>query len=313
MAAGALPQAEVSVAALQLVPRISLRNILFATDFSDYAERALPYAVGLARHYEGKVFVAHAIPPEPRRPMPMDPMPRELDELRCDAERAMDTFVRSAPLASVRYEVVLERGETEPVFKDMVAKHAIDLVVIATHGRAGLKKLLLGSVAEEIFRAVGCPVLTMGPSVTQHEIAAGKLLQIVYSSDLSAASLHALPYAIALAADYGSRLTCVHVIEEIATVPLYYRERTLRDAREELEKLLPANSGLPCEPQIIAVTGDPAEKILQLAGDLNAGLIVMGARHEGSPRLLSHLPWACTHKVICHATCPVLTVRAGPQ
>jgi hypothetical protein len=39
----------------------------------------------------------------------------------------------------------------------------------------------------------------------------------------------------------------------------------------------------------------------------------MGARHQGSVRLTAHLPWACTHKVICHATCPVLTVRAGPQ
>ena len=156
------------MAALQLVPRVSLRNILFTTDFSDYAERALPYAVGLARHYEGTVFVAHAIPPEPRRPMPLEPMPRELDELRYHAERAMDTFVRSAPLASVHHEVVLEKGEIDPVFQDMVAKHAIDLVVIATHGRAGLKKLLLGSVAEEIFRAVTCPVLTIGPDVTHN-------------------------------------------------------------------------------------------------------------------------------------------------
>lgn len=301
------------MAALQLVPRVSLSNILFTTDFSDYAERALPYAVGLARHYDGTVFVAHAIPPEPRRPMPLEPMPRELDELRYHAERAMDRFVRSAPLASVRYEAVLEKGETGSVFKEMVNKHAVDLVVIATHGRAGLKKLLLGSVAEEIFRAVACPVLTIGPDVTHNEIAAGKLRQVIYTSDLSAASLHALPWAIALASDYRARLSCMHVIEEITNIPLYYRERALRDAREELEKLMPANSGLPCEPQIIVVSGDPAERVLQLAGDLDAGLIVMGARQENSPRVLSQLPWACTHKVICHATCPVLTVRAGPQ
>ena len=142
------------MAALQLVPRISLNKILFTTDFSDYAERALPYAVGLARHYGGTVFVAHAIPPEPRRPLPLEPVPPELDELRYEARHAMDTFVRSAPLAGVRYEVVLEKGEIEPVFQDMIKNHAIDLVVIATHGRGGLKKLLLGSVAEEIFRTV---------------------------------------------------------------------------------------------------------------------------------------------------------------
>lgn len=301
------------MAALQLVPRISLNRILFTTDFSDYAERALPYAVGLARHYGGTVFLAHAIPPEPRRPMPLEPMPPELDELRYQAEHAMDTFVRSAPLASVRYDVVLEKGETELVFQEMVKKHGIDLVVIATHGRAGLKKLLLGSVAEEIFRSVSCPVLTIGPEVTHNDLAAGKLRQVIYASDLSGASLHALPFAFALAADYGAFLTCLHLMEDLATIPVYYRERTMRDAREELEKLMPAGAGLACEPQIIVGTGDPAEKILQLAGDLNADLVVMGARHQGSVRLTAHLPWACTHKVICHATCPVLTVRAGPQ
>jgi nucleotide-binding universal stress UspA family protein len=301
------------MAALQLVPQVTLKNILFTTDFSDYADRALPYAVGLAQHYGGTIFVAHAIPPEPRRSLPLEPTPPELDDLRYHAEHAMDSFVRSAPLASVRYEVVLERGETELVFQDMVKKHDIDLVVIATHGRAGLKKLLLGSIAEEIFRSVSCPVLTIGPDVKRSEIANGTLRHILYATDFSVASIRALPYAIALAVDYRARLSCVHAIEEITTIPLYYRERTLRDAREEMEKLLPASAGLVCEPQIIAVTGDPPEKILELARDLDADLIVMGARHQGSARLVAHLPWACTHQVVRHATCPVLTVRAGPQ
>lgn len=301
------------MAALQLVPQISLRNILFTTDFSDYAERALPYAVGLARHYGATVFMAHAIPPEPRRPLPLEPMPPELDELRFQAQHAMDTFVRSAPLAGVHYELVLERGDTESVFEDMVQKHHVDVVVIATHGRAGLKKLLLGSVAEEIFRSVSCPVLTVGPDVKRNEIAGGTLRHVLYACDFTPASLHALPYALGLAVNYGARLTCVHVIQEITALPLYYRDQALRDARLELEKQVPRNAGLACEPHMAVVSGEPAEKILELARDLDAGLIVMGARHQGSARLMSHLPWACAHQVVCHASCPVLTVRAGPQ
>jgi universal stress protein G/universal stress protein F len=122
-----------------------------------------------------------------------------------------------------------------------------------------------------------------------------------------------VPYALALAADYGAQLSCIHVIEDFTTIPLYYRERAMRDAREELEKLAQAGPGQACEPQIVVVSGEPAEKILQLAADVHADLIVMGARHQGSARLMAHLTWACTHKVICHANCPVLTVRAGPQ
>ncbi|HLK33055.1 MAG TPA: universal stress protein, partial [Terriglobales bacterium] len=292
---------------------LSLKNILFTTDFSNYADRALPFAVGLARRYGATVVVAHVIPREPRHPIPLEPAPPELDELRFHAEHAMNTFVRFAPLSAVRYETVLARGDPELVFEDMVKKHQIDLVVIATHGRGGLKKLLLGSVAEEIFRTVSCPVLTVGPDVQHKEIVDGKLQHVIYATDLSAASQHALPYAIGLAADHRARLSCVHVVEKITNIPLYYRERTLRDAHEELEKLVPANAGLACEPQPIVVAGEPAEKILQVAGDLDADLIVMGARHKGSIRMMSHLPWACTHQVICHAACPVLTVRAGAR
>jgi nucleotide-binding universal stress UspA family protein len=297
------------MATLQLVPQVSLKNILFTTDFSDYADRALPYAVAMARRYGGTVFVAHALPAEPRSPLPLEPIPPELDDLRRHAEHAMDTFVRSAPLAGVQHEAVLERGEPEVVFPDMVETHHIDLVVIATHGRAGLKKLLLGSVAEEIFRSVSCPVLTIGPDVNRNDLARGTLRRVLYASDLSAASLHALPLAMGLAAEHRAQLSLVHVIEEITTIPLYYRERALRDAREELEKLAAGAA----EPQVIVVTGQPAEKILQLAGDLDADLIVMAARRQGSARLMAHLPWACTHQVVCHAACPVLTVRAGPQ
>src|SRR6185437_3552466 len=138
--------------------------------------------VGLARHYRGTLFLAHAIPPEPRHPLPLEPTPPELDQLRYRAEHAMDAFVRSAPLAGVHCEVVLEKGETELVFEDMVKHHGIDLAVIATHGRRGLKKLLLGSVAEEIFRSVSCPVLTIGPDVKRSEMAAGKLRHVIYAS-----------------------------------------------------------------------------------------------------------------------------------
>jgi nucleotide-binding universal stress UspA family protein len=301
------------MAALQLVPQITFKNILFTTDFSDYAERALPYAVGLARRYGATIYVAHAIRPEPRRPLPLEPLPRELDELRFQAAHAMHSFVNAAPLAGLHYEVVLARGETETVFQEMAIRHDIDLVVIATHGRAGVKKLLLGSVAEEIFRNVICPVLTVGPDVKRNEIAAGTLQDVLYACDFSPASLHALPYALALAANYGARLICVHVIEEITTLPQYYREQAMRDARQELEKLVPRNCGLAGEPQVIVATGQPAERILELARDLDAGLVVMGARHQGSLRIMSHLPWACAHQVLCHAGCPVLTARAGPQ
>ena len=112
----------------------------------------------------------------------------------------MEKFLRTAPL-DVRAEPFLRKGPHASVFADMVRTLNIDMVVTATHGRGGLKKLLLGSVAEEIFRSVACPVLTVGPDVTNRDLTRGELFEVLCAIDSSGSS-HALANAAALASDY---------------------------------------------------------------------------------------------------------------
>jgi len=86
---------------LEQQTHLSLKNILFATDFSGSSEAALPYALGLAMRYGSKVFVAHVVPPEVERTIPTGAMPQGSDEARHFAEQAMAAFLRPTSLSGL--------------------------------------------------------------------------------------------------------------------------------------------------------------------------------------------------------------------
>jgi nucleotide-binding universal stress UspA family protein len=82
--------------ALRTNTRIALNNILVTTDFSQASRLSLPYAMALARQYESKVLVAHAVSPEPHLSVPLEPMPPEANLAVLDAERNLYKFTREA-------------------------------------------------------------------------------------------------------------------------------------------------------------------------------------------------------------------------
>ena len=141
--------------------QISLKNILWATDFSERSQAALPYAEAIARRYGSKVYVAHVITPETYEFLPPVALGQVFTELRAGAEREMSDLLDGRRLRAVPHEGLLGDGDVGEVLWKMVREHEIDLVVIGTHGRKGFEKVLMGSVAEEIFRTAPCPVLTV--------------------------------------------------------------------------------------------------------------------------------------------------------
>ena len=90
----------------------------------------------------------------------------------------------------------------------------VDLIVLGTHGRTGAEKLLLGSVAEEIFRRSPVPVLTIGPGVRSSTHNAGRFRRVLFATDLSPESLAAAPYAITLAQENQARLALLLVMRK---------------------------------------------------------------------------------------------------
>jgi nucleotide-binding universal stress UspA family protein len=291
---------------LQANLRLSLKTILFTTDFSLASEAALPYVQALVRWYGSKVVVAHSVPPEPALSVPLDAAPLNMNLNWQQAQNKMTAFLRTDPLPGVVHETVLEQGELWDVLSDLIRRHDIDLVVLGTHGRKGLKKLVLGSAAEQIFRLAPCPVLTVGPNAARPTVQFENWKRILFATDFSAGSLKALPYALSMAEENNAQLMLLHTIP---LVPVQQQEDVQEGARRRLEKLIPPDASDWCQPEFVVRFEFPADGILKVAEERQADLVVMGVRATASPRTSAHLPWATAYEVVCRAHCPVLTVR----
>jgi nucleotide-binding universal stress UspA family protein len=300
---------------LDLKTRLSLKHILVPTDFSACAGKAMPFAVSLARKYGSNVYVAHVLPPEPHPVIPIEPVPQSMDPAYIEGEQEVSEFLRDNAYLDVPYEVILEKGEMRSTFDQIVNDHEIDLIVLATHGRHGARKLLLGSVAEELFRSATCPVLTLGPFLAPHISPDGTMKNILFATDFCAGSINALPYAMSLAEENGARLTFLHVLPEpglgaSATETYFTRERYRAKIKLELEQMIPRDEIYARDHSDFVVEyGMPAEIILGIAADKAADLIVMGVRRTAPLVAATRFPWATAHKVVAQAPCPVLTVR----
>jgi len=305
---------------MELKHSISFKNILLATDFSEVSRKTMPYAAAIARRYGSKIYLVHVIPAEPRMPVPMEHLPAPLDRIRLDADREMKTFLREDWLRDIPHEVLLDEGPIWDSLSELIRRDEIDLLVLSTHGRGGLKKIILGSVAEELFRRASCPVLTVGPAVPAEPEGAKEFRQILFATDFGPASLHALPYALSLAKESKARLIILHVVLPVPILdvgPYWYtgtdvvkQQKTAR-ARyiAKLKELIPPEVNLPFDPEFLVDFDFAPEAILKTAADLQADLIVMGVNQSAWARASAHLPWATAYEVVCHARCPVLTVR----
>jgi nucleotide-binding universal stress UspA family protein len=285
--------------------RLSFKNILFPTDFTDASSGALPYALAIAKAYGSKVYLTHAVTPEPPLTIPLEPIPVDLDPLWQQARERLNRFLESDSIRGVVREGILEQGDLWAVLDDVIRRHAIDLIVLGSHGRHGLKKLVLGSSAEQIFRRASCPVMTVGPGAAMAGSGRASFRHVVFATDFSKGSLSALPYALSLAEESQAQLTLAHLIP---LVPMQHQEEVRAGAITRLHQLIPADAEDWCRIESVVSFEFPAEGILNLAATRQADLIVMGV-HARAPISSSHLPWAIAYEVVCHAPCPVLTVR----
>lgn len=284
--------------------RIALNHILLATDFSEASKTALRYACNLARSYGSTLFVAHVVPPEPYLAVPMEPIPVDLDIFWNREKENMAEFVSAKVLEEIPHENILQRGELWDVISTVIDRNNVDLVIAGTHGRKGLKKMVLGSVAEKIYRQAKCPVLTVRPEVAETS-PSWQVNRILFATDFSETSLHALPYALSLAEENHATLILVNVAP---LVPYQYKQSIIDSTSKRLRGLIPPDSA--CEPDFIVCFDFAPGAILQIARDRQADLIILGVKRRAAVGFSSHLPWSTASEVVSAAPCPVLTVRA---
>jgi nucleotide-binding universal stress UspA family protein len=137
------------------------KTILVATDFSDTSEAAVAYAVELARKLDAKLYVfnAIAIPAYGVPELGVAVTATMIDTIVRDNQAGLDALART--YAPTRLEPLLRTGDPRDLIVQTAVEVGADLIVMGTHGRRGVSRALLGSVAEGVLRHAPCPVLTI--------------------------------------------------------------------------------------------------------------------------------------------------------
>lgn len=294
------------MATIQASIELKMKNILYLTDFSKQSEQALPVALALGRSYGATVHALHILTPA---------IPASCAEaLKADDELAeLEMQKVESQLAGVEHDTrVAQSMEVWPAIEQAIAQQHIDLIVLGTHGRTGAQKLLMGSVAEEIFRLSPVPVLTIGPDVHQNN-AGPRFQRVLFATNFTPHSIAAAAYAASLAHEHKSRLLLFHVMRKQRPGDVAEESRfelSVAEAIHQLYETVPNQTELHITPEVAVEFGEPGDRIIDAARRRGADLIVMGvrdaARHLGAA---THLDGAIAHKVVAHAPCPVLTIR----
>lgn len=284
-----------------------INKILLLTDFSPVSTAAFRYALSVARRFEAKVYVAHVV--EPTLVAPGSEPLYEAASAREEAEKKFGALMNEGELNDVRYEIVLREGPLARVVEKLVREKRIDLIVVGTHGRKGFRKMILGSIAEEIYRTTACPVLAIGPENPANPESEMSPRRILLATALQDEAHRACDYAVAMALRHASELILLHVIEDHQVSDFGRAEQQRLAALARMEGLIPKEVPLASEPKMVVLRGRAPEEISQAAREYEADLIVIGL--HGAERMAAYLPGTVAYRVICQAPCPVLTVPAA--
>lgn len=292
--------------------QIALKNILYLTDFSEPSEAALPFATAVGRGYGSKVHALHVLIPASYVYTTPELAALAVEGAEENAEAEMLRV--ESQLAGLEHETAVVRGiAIWPTVEEVIKDHEIDLVVLGTHGRTGAEKLLLGSVAEEIFRRSPVPVLTIGPAVRSSVHSGAHFHRVLFATDFSPESLAAAPYAISLAKENRTRLLLITVMrkpQQRNNNDERVFEMSVAEAIHHLYSVIPEDEKLDFPVEVAVEYGEAADRIVEVAKERGADLIVLGVRDAaGRMGAATHLERATAHKVVAHASCPVLTVR----
>lgn len=151
-----------------------IRTILLPTDFSECANYALSYAASLARQFSASIICVHVIEPMMpavgytglTEPMPIADLNEQLEE---SAERELPKIAECDDCEGIEIEEVIVHGDASAEIVRVAGERNVDLIVIASHGRTGLGRILFGSTAESIVRHAPCPVLVVKPKQESDE------------------------------------------------------------------------------------------------------------------------------------------------
>lgn len=296
--------------------KLALRNILIATDFSSCSERALLHAVATAHHFGSTLHLVHVVPPVALSMLPPDaymggPEAAVLSAeiARSNAQHRLAEVLHRTHCDDVKYRIWAPLGQVSEMLCAIVRREHIDLAVVGTHGKTGLRRIVLGSVAEDVFRHACCPVLTVGPHSWRSDPPSIRVKHVLFPTDLSADSANALPFVMATAAEFGAKLTMMHVVEHLDPEAAHDRSRVIAVLEQKMHEMVEASGPLPPQTEFQVKFGDIADSVIEAATRLEVDLVAFGLKAPDS--YVDRLPWMHAYKVVCEVACPVLSLRSA--
>jgi nucleotide-binding universal stress UspA family protein len=285
---------------------VGIHSVLIATDLSRCSAVAVNYGLELAHEYQAKANLVFVLPsadflmagPD-AYVAAKDAARRDLLELKAGLRRA------HCYTEGEDYHLLLMEGEAAQSILDCARQNQADMIVVGTHGRGGLGKVLMGSVAERVFRQSPVPVMTLGPHL--HRPGRGFTPRnILLAADFTPASEYAAHYASALARERNAKLTLLHVLDHPAMSGVADRAEITQGMERKLADLIGQDAEglqLSCRVEM----GKVVPAILHTVVEIGADLLVMGVRPWSG--VLDRLMWPNAYEIVREAACPVLTVR----
>ena len=292
--------------------RVHFKNILCATDFSDFSNLTVGYGVALAKEFDARLIICHVIDLSSVAiygEFQLDPVGQQ-NRIMEDANSQLEALAGKQP---VNWEPLITVGKPADEISRAVEEQNIDLVITATRGRSGFKRLILGSVTERLMRTLSCPLLVVRSP--EHEFVTPqeqkiRLQKILVGCDFSPDSGRAFDHGLSLAQEFEAELHLAHVIEPPAQ-PNLLKEETYVSGEiqqdyhnlliQKLKDMVPAEAANWCTPQTSIMEGQPYEELVKYADTrdivfLDVSLIVVIARFWKANRaaaalLVPYLLW----------------------
>ncbi len=301
---------------------LKIENILITTDYSDAAAPALARGMDLAKQFGAKahlvnvVLMAEAAPVYPLYGMASDTK-KIFEALNEESQQRMAELTEGLGDHGVELTSQVAHGSyAAPRILEYAKEHDVDLIVIGTHGRRGLRRYLLGSVAEEVVRKAPCPVLSCHPEGSTELTRPQRLLVAV---DLSEHSEALVRQAHELATTYHAVVDYLHVIPEwhqplaytpdVCVAPYPDLQRLEDNSMTALKELVLRHHGDAGDCEYLVRHGSPPSTIVEVAEERSADLIALASHGLTGAKYL--LLGSVADHVVRSSKVPVLTFHSG--
>ena len=279
-------------------------NVLCAVDLSPVSGAVLKWAGLFSRAYGVPLEALYADWWEPPRyftEAQIQQLSRQEKEGEQAVERELEALAKSALDELVPYRTTVVEGHPTVRILERAKQLSAGLIVMGSHGRTGVARLRLGSVAEDVVRSSSCPVLIVKSEQSTEQLPA--IENILCPINFTSLSQQSMAISSELAAAFGARLWVVHATD--------HKEAKVEQVRQRICDWVPQEVRGRCDVSEVVLQGDPAEQIVLAARKHSADLIVMGAQHR--PFLEFTTLGTTTERVMRHSHASVLVIPAAKK